>query len=49
MTLIGGLSEFFTIGLELCEEMKVEQVFWKIEYFNRVWTENYDYKLVYSS
>ena len=32
----GGLSEFFTIELELCEEMKVETSFLENRIFNRV-------------
>jgi len=35
-SLIGGLSEFFTIELKLCEEHKVEVSFQKNRILNRV-------------
>ena len=42
-TLIGGLSEFFTKGLEFVWRTENGTSFLKTEYVNRVWTENYDF------
>jgi len=41
-TLIGGLSEFFTIRLELCEEMKVKTSFLE----NRIFQQSLNRKLI---
>jgi len=42
-SLIGGLSEFFTNELELCEEMKVKTSFLE----NRIFQQNLDRKLMF--